>query len=133
MSYQPKYNLAKVKSYLESRRDVLFAYLFGSLSRGRPSPLSDVDVAVFLSEGDFAAKRIDILGHLIEILKTDKVDLVILNMAPLVLRMKIIQGKTLLAENNPFARHAFESTTIRTFLDFSKVEKRILEMRYLHG
>ena len=133
MSHNLKYNLDGVKNYLESREDVSFAYLFGSLSKGRPSPLSDVDVAVFLREGDLSEKRLEILGHLMEILKTDEVDLVILNTAPLPLRMRIIQKKTLLADNEPFARHIFESTTTRTFLDFSQIEKRILKKRYIHG
>ena len=133
MSHNIKYNLASVKNYFESRKDVLFAYLFGSLSKGKPSPLSDVDVAVFLREGDLLEKRLEILGHLMEILKTDEVDLVILNTAPLPLRMRIIQQKTLLADNEPFARHIFESATTRTFLDFSEIEKRILKKRYIHG
>ena len=133
MSHELKYNLDGVENYLESRKDVLFAYLFGSLSKGKLSPLSDVDVAVFLREGDLSDKRLEILGNLIEILKTDEVDLVILNTAPLPLRMRIIQDKTLLADNEPFARHVFESATIRTFLDFSKIEKQILEKRYIHG
>jgi len=133
MNYEPKYNLSGVKNYLETREDVLFAYLFGSLSKGRTSPLSDVDIAVFLREGDLSDKRFEILGHLVEILKTDEVDLVILNSAPPPLRMSIIQDKTLLADNEPFARHAFESVTIRTFLDFFKIEKQILEKRYIRG
>ena len=37
-------------SYLETRNDVLFAYLFGGLSKGEPKPLSDVDIAVYLAE-----------------------------------------------------------------------------------
>jgi len=82
MTHNLKYNLAGVKNYLKSRDDVLFAYLFGSLSKGRPSPLSDVDVAVFLREGDLSEKRLEILGHLMKILKTDEVDLVILNTPP---------------------------------------------------
>ena len=60
MSYDSKYNLTGVKKYLKTREDVLFAYLFGSLSKGMPSPLSDVDIAVFLREGDLSDKRFEI-------------------------------------------------------------------------
>jgi predicted nucleotidyltransferase len=133
MTHTHKYNITDVRKYLESREDVLFAYLFGSLSKGSPSPLSDVDVAVYLREGDLSDMRLEILGHLMDILKTDHVDLVILNTAPLPLKIRIIRDGTLLVDNEPFARHAFESATIRTFLDFSKIEKQILEKRYLHG
>jgi predicted nucleotidyltransferase len=34
--------------YLEFHPKVLFSYLFGSLAKGKPSPLSDVDIAVYL-------------------------------------------------------------------------------------
>lgn len=125
--------LQSLRRHFESRKDVLFAYLFGSFADGRTTPLSDVDVAVYLGGGDLAEKRLEILGKVMDILKTDEVDLVILNTAPLLLRMKVLQKKTLLADNAPFARHAYESATIRSYLDFSKIEKFILAKRYLHG
>ena len=123
----------RLKGYFKSRKDVLFSYLFGSFAYGRTTPLSDVDVAVYVDGEDFAEKRLEILGNLVEILKTDDVDLVILNRAPLPLRMRVLQKKVLLVDNDPFARHDFESATIRSYLDFSKIEKFILKRRYLHG
>jgi predicted nucleotidyltransferase len=49
---------------------VIFSYLFGSLSKGRPSPLSDVDIAVFLKKAEkFADRKFEILGRLIDILE----------------------------------------------------------------
>ncbi len=42
--------LPRAGEYLKSRADVSFAYLFGGLARGKPRPLSDVDIAVCLSE-----------------------------------------------------------------------------------
>ena len=36
-----EYLLPVAQAYMKSRKDVLFAYLFGSLARGKPSPLSD--------------------------------------------------------------------------------------------
>ncbi len=65
---------------------MLFAYLFGGLARGRVSPLSDVDIAIYLADGaDIAQEKLETLGKLNELLKTDEVDLVILNTAPLIL------------------------------------------------
>ena len=123
----------QVESYLRAREDIAFAYLFGSLAQNKATHLSDVDIAVYLTEGGFADKRFQILGNLIDILKTDNIDLVILNTAPPSLRMKIIQTKKVLADNSPYIRHAFESATMRTYFDFSKMENRILEERYMHG
>ena len=75
--------LPKVETYLRYREDVQFAYLFGSYAKGKITPLSDVDIAVYLSGSNFSQKRLEILGGLIEVLKTDEIDLVILNTAPL--------------------------------------------------
>ena len=125
--------LPKVEVYLRSREDVQFAYLFGSYAKGKITPLSDVDIAVYLSGSNFSQKRLEILGGLIEVLKTDEIDLVILNTAPLPLKIRILRNRKLLVDRTPLVRHAFESTTMRVYLDFNKLEKRILERRYING
>ena len=125
--------LIQAENYFKARKDIAFAYLFGSLAENRATHLSDVDIAVYLTEGGFADKRFQILGDLIDILKTDRLDLVILNTAPLSLKMKIIQTRRILADNFPYIRHTFESAVMRSYFDFSKIENRILEERYMHG
>lgn len=125
--------IPEAKIYLRNRKDVLFAYLFGSFAAETPSPLSDVDIAVYLTGKKFSEKRLQILGELSYIFKTDEIDLVILNTASLTLSMKILQKKKILADNAPFSRHIYESITMRSYFDFSKIESRILERRYLNG
>ncbi len=129
-----EYLLPVAQAYIKSRKDVLFAYLFGGLARGKPSPLSDVDIAVYLSEdGDVIEKKMEILGKLMELLETDEIDLVILNSAPLALRMKILESKKVIVANDPFLRHHYESLTMWEFFDFSIREMAILERRFFHG
>lgn len=125
--------IPRAEIYLKNREDILFAYLFGSYAEGSVGPLSDLDVAIYLSGENVSEKKMEILGHLIDIFKTDEIDLVVLNNAPLTLRMKILQKKRLLADNAPFIRHAYESVTMRSYFDFSKIEKGILERRFLNG
>ena len=125
--------IIQAEDYLKARKDIGFAYLFGSLAENRATHLSDVDIAVYLTEGKLEDKRLQILGDLIDIFRTDRVDLVILNTAPLILKMKIIQARRILADNFPHMRNTFESLTMRTYFDFSKMEKRILEERFFHG
>jgi predicted nucleotidyltransferase len=126
--------LPHAQAYLRARKDVLFAYLFGSLARGKPSSLSDVDIAVYLSEdADVLEKKMEILGKLIELLETDEIDLVVLNSAPLTLKMKILENRKILTDNSPFLRHQYESLTMREYFDFSIREMAILERRFLHG
>ena len=126
--------LPKAEAYLRSKSDVAFAYLFGSLAKGRPKPLSDVDIAVYLSEeADLIEKKMEILGKLIELLEIDEIDLVTLNSAPLTLRMKILETKKVIVDNVPFLRHRYESLPMREYFDFSIKEMAILERRFLHG
>ena len=126
--------IPKAVAYLQSKPDIIFAYLFGSFGRERPSPLSDLDVAIFLKEhADFQEKRMEILGGLINLLQTEEIDLVILNIAPLTLRMKILESKKVVVDQMPSLRHHFESLTAREYFDFSVLEKAILERRFFSG
>jgi predicted nucleotidyltransferase len=126
--------LPKAFAYLEKRSDVVFAYLFGGLARGKRSPLSDVDIAVYLSDDvNSATAKMEILGHLSAMLQTDEIDLVVLNSAPLPLKMRILQEKKTIADRDPFTRHRYESLTMRSYFDFAKKEMDILERRFLNG
>lgn len=116
-----------------SNRDVLFSYLFGSFAKNSAGPFSDVDIAVYLKGYDLSEKKLDIIGRLNSIFKTDEIDLVIRNTAPLTLRMKILQNCRILSDNAPFVRHSYESITTRSYFDFATVEKRILERRFFNG
>ena len=121
-------------NYLESHPKVIFSYLFGSLAKGSPLPLSDVDIAVFLKKGaNIAENKLEILGELIDILQTDEIDLVVLNTANLPLVMNILRNKKIIVDKDPFSRHVFESMIMRKYFDFSIKEAAILKRRYLHG
>ena len=128
--------LTKVERYLKDRSDVSFAYLFGSLAKGEFRPLSDVDIAIFLSPGvekEVMEKKMEILGDLMELLETDEIDLVILNTAPLSLAGRILESRKVIADNDPFVRHKYESLTMREYFDFSRKEMDILKRRYSLG
>ena len=126
--------LPKALTYLQSMPDILFAYLFGSFGRGKRLPLSDVDIAVYLKEPTVVQeKKMEILGTLIDILQTDEIDLVVLNSAPLPLRMRILESKRVIVDREPFVRHHYESLTMREYFDFSILEKEILNRRFLGG
>jgi uncharacterized protein len=126
--------LPKAFEYLRSDEDILFAYLFGSLARRKAGPLSDVDIAVYCREPlSLPEKKLEILGNLVEILKTDEIDLVLLNRAPLTLRMKILEHKKIIVDKLPFLRHRYESLTMREYFDFSFKESFILRRRFFHG
>jgi len=125
--------LPKAFEYLKKRSDIVFAYLFGGLAKGRPLPLSDVDIAVYFAENvNPVTNKMEILGDLTAILQTDEIDLVVLNTASLPLKMRILQKKKTIVDRDPFARHRYESLTMRSYFDFAKIEMDILERRFLH-
>ncbi|ODS31851.1 MAG: Nucleotidyltransferase domain protein [Candidatus Scalindua rubra] len=124
-------HIDKARIYLDSHPKVIFAYLFGGLTKARCSPLSDVDIAVYIANGgDISQEKIEILGNLMELLNTDEIDLVILNTASLPLRAKILEEKKVLVDSSPFVRHKFESLTLREYFDFSIKEMEIYKKRY---
>ena len=120
--------------YLEGHPKTIFAYLFGGLSGGTPLPLSDVDIAVYLADHLYVKEeKLDILGQLTDILHTDEIDLVILNGAGLPIIINILKNKRIIVDKDPFARHIFESLSMRKYFDFSVKEAELLKRRYLHG
>jgi len=126
--------IPKAIAYLQSKPDILFSYLFGSLSKEKPLPLSDIDIAVYLrNDANLLGSKIEILGKLIDLLQTDEIDLVVLNTAPLSLAIKVLENKKVIVDNAPFVRHKYESLAMREYFDFSIIEKAILKRRFLHG
>lgn len=126
--------IPKVTAYLQSNPQIIFAYLFGSLAKGKQQPLSDVDIAVYLKQSSNIVEcKLSILGKLIDILQTDEMDLVVLNAANLPLVINVLKMKKLIVDKEPFTRHIFESLTMRKYFDFSIKEAAILKRRYLHG
>jgi uncharacterized protein len=125
---------AMATKIIEENQRVVFAYLFGSVARGTQTPFSDIDIAVYLSEGaDWASEKLNLLGNLIDGLETDDLDLVLLNTAPLPLQARVLRDKLVLVDHNPHFRHAFESLIIRKYLDFSIREETLLRRRFNLG
>jgi predicted nucleotidyltransferase len=119
---------------LEAAPEVIFAYLFGGLARGAPKPLSDVDIAVYLRDAAAAGSaKLSLFESITNALGTIEVDLVILNTAPISLVGRIIQGRKLLVDKEPFLRHRFESAKLREFFDFRIREDAFQERRFRNG
>lgn len=119
---------------LEAHPMVIFSYLFGSLATQNVSPLSDVDIAVYLKPGaDIAECKLEILGGLMDVLHTDEIDLVILNSVEPALLIRVLKNKRVIVDKDPFSRHIFESLAMRMSLDFSIFESAHLNRRYMNG
>jgi hypothetical protein len=120
-----------VKRVLLDDENIIFAYLFGGLARGDLKPLSDVDIAVYVKDiGNLPEYKLKLFDALTEILRTNEMDLVILNTAPVILSGKILQNKQTLVDKNPPLRHAHESLMLRKYFDFTVKEKALFSRRY---
>lgn len=108
---------------LEERRDqVLFAYLFGSLVERKDGPLSDVDVAVFLTD-EFASSHFDVklslLADFCRALGRNDVDVVVLNRTRnRMLLDGIIRRCVVLLDQDPRLRADFELKALHRAIDF---------------
>ena len=109
--------------------NIVFAYLFGGLAGEQRKPFSDVDLAIYVKN----VKKLDylsLLSKISKILRTDEIDLVVLNSAPVSLAGRSLQTRKVLVDQDPFLRHKYESQTLREFFDFTIKEKEILHRRY---
>lgn len=122
---------AVLRSYFETRPEVQLAYLFGSQATGKANRLSDVDVAV-LTEPSRVKKNLpygykaEIGTDLMSLLKTNRVDIVLLNEAPPFLRHQVLKTGKCLWARDPSMRIQFETEALARFLDV----KPLLQSHY---
>jgi len=104
MMVAPKKNevlVRKLEEYFSTRKDVAFAFLYGSQAKANATKLSDIDVAVYFypkarhpieyEEEVFYDSEDEIWGELEKIL-TREVELLVLNRAPAHIAATAIRG-----------------------------------------
>jgi len=110
----------KLVEFFEGKDEVDLAYLFGSTSRGDKGKLGDFDLGVLLREPLEEHGRLQfqlkLLDDLVSLLKADKVDLIIMNDAPLSLNYNIIKEGMLLKDDEE-KRIRFEKNIMSEYLD----------------
>lgn len=113
--------------------DIVALYLFGSYAEDRQTPVSDIDLAVLLDldfpPSRYFEKKLDLLSIATSTLKTDEVDMVILNQAPPALSYRILSKGRLLfeKEGGKGQRVSFQVRTCDRYFDFKPVEKVLHE------
>lgn len=126
--------MPQLEQLFQKEDRIVFAYLFGSLAKGKQYPLADVDVAVYVKTFEaFAEYKLELFLKLSDVLGTSEIDLVILNTAPISLAGRILQGRQVIIDKEPFKRHHYESLTLREYFDFQVHENRLLASRFDSG
>jgi len=102
--------------------DIAALFVFGSFADDNLTPLSDLDFAVLLrldmSPSARFDKHLELIGLFNETYKTDEIDLVVLNDAPLRLRHTIIKTGRPLYIADKSALIDFSDHSTKLFLDF---------------
>lgn len=110
----------KLSEFFSKEDSVVLAYLFGSIARGEANCLSDIDIAVFFDKNLTKKEAFDLQLRLIvdlgDLLKTNNVDLVILNDSPLLLTFNIILDGIILKSEERERVH-FETRIMSRYYD----------------
>jgi uncharacterized protein len=114
----------RVAETLAPRSEVLEAYVFGSVARGQAGPLSDIDVAVRLDPAALERPLAfgldsDLAADLMRALKTDRVDLVVLNRAPPLLYHRVLRDGIRVLSRDLRATTVREAQAISRYCDFA--------------
>ncbi len=100
------------------------AYLFGSRAGGKIGPLSDYDIAVLFSKAPLPGMTYSMAHKLASLLRTDRVDLVVLNRVPIELRYAVITTGIVVYEVNAAMRVEFEAATLSRYGDYLPILRR---------
>ncbi len=107
----------KLVAFCEKREEVSFAYLFGSSVQGRTTPLSDIDMGVFINEEKAGEKKYPygyeahLTGCLMSAFQSNRIDLVLLNQAPPLLQYQTFtQGILVYCRDSLLEQQVFVDT-----------------------
>ena len=128
--------IRKLETFFSSLKEepaVELAYFFGSRAGDADGPSSDFDIAVLFAEVPIPSMKYKLAHQLTTILLTDRVDLVVLNQAPVELRYSVITTGIVIYEVNITVRVEFEASTLSRYGDYLPIlrrqRKEILEER----
>ncbi len=112
-------------------------YLFGSQVRGDAGPLSDIDLATFIDDGIERGKptirlRSEIEHEIAIALETDRIDLVLLNEAPVELAFHAVADGIRLYERSVADRVEYEAYVMSRYGDYLPTLRKQRD-EILHG
>jgi predicted nucleotidyltransferase len=122
-----KSQIKRLENYFssqEKKQSIELVYLFGSHAGGSEGPISDYDIAALYSKIPSAAERYSLAHKLAILLMTDRVDLVVLNHAPIELRYSVITSGIIIYEENAAVRVEFEANTLSRYGDYLPILRR---------
>ena len=119
----------KIRNYLYQKSEIDFAYIFGSFTQ--KDSYNDIDIAVYIKSGinyknynlyPFGYASV-LSGELSKFIKHNKIDVVIMNDAGLLMLNRIVNKGLLLFDHNTFGRIYFENRIRKEYIDSENVRK----------
>jgi uncharacterized protein len=129
----------KINKQIFKRFNIKFAYLFGSRAKGLSADGSDFDIAVLFKEkpsGPLALKETSFLSLELNKCISNKLDIVSLNDASLLLKYEVVAHGQPLYCTNEAERIDFEVSVIKEYIDEEPVRNlynQALYKRILQG
>jgi len=116
-----KETIKKLVKIFKSYPQIKLVYLFGSTISGRKGPLGDFDFAFYVDEKDRRRRfdiKLNLMTQISSYLKTDKIDVVILNDCDMPeLKYNIISEGELIYQYEPF-KVVVEPKILNEYFDF---------------
>lgn len=132
--------LERLKKELGADPDIDAVYLFGSYAKGKPNRMSDIDIGLLLNDAvptdTYFERRLEYMAQCAHVLRTDRVDVILLNNAPTHLAYSVISCRKVLFERSAQHRVAFEVDRINKYLDFKpfmQVRVKYMKTQILSG
>jgi len=116
--------IAQLQLVFKLHPEIKLVYLFGSRAEGKIGPLSDYDFGVYIDERDERKRfdiRLQLMDELSRAVKTEKIDVCILNdiQSP-ELKYNIIKDGRLIFEQEPF-KLLVEPRILNEYFDFHRL------------
>ncbi|MGD8752639.1 MAG: nucleotidyltransferase domain-containing protein [Anaerolineales bacterium] len=112
----------KLQDVFSTTPEIDLAYLFGSRVEGETGPMSDIDLGVLVAKTEGIELIQAQLAHKVRgILKTDRVDVILLNRTPIELAYAVISQGTCIFQRDTATRVEFEANTMSRYGDYLPV------------
>jgi predicted nucleotidyltransferase len=109
----------RLRAVFAARPAVRGAYVFGSVAAERTWSGSDLDLGIVVDEAAWdPSDKVPLIGECMDAARRDRVDLVVLNDAPLVLQFEAVRPNVVLYAADDFDPGAFSSKVLRMYWDF---------------
>jgi predicted nucleotidyltransferase len=113
---------------LEKDARVVLGYVFGSVVKGEAGPLSDIDVGVLLAtDVDRRTAHGELMDSLCRGLRTNRVDLILLDESPFPLLYRVVRDGELIHCTDEILRERFEVAAVMHYLDFKPLRDRAFQ------